>query len=223
MQRFQCVIFDLDGTLLDTLQDLADAANRVLERAGLPQHPVSAYRYFVGDGLTALIERIVPESDRTPRLLASLAEDFRRDYGRHWREATRPYDGVEEMLAGLERLGLPVSVLSNKPHEFTQACVEAYFPGVPFRRVLGHREGGPRKPDPGGALAIAADLGVDPATCLYLGDTATDMQTATRAAMYPVGALWGFREGEELLRAGARHLLAHPRELLQLVELHRTS
>ncbi len=214
---FKAVIFDLDGTLLDTLDDLADAANRVLSAHSLPVHPVASYRYFVGDGLQTLVERILPQEHRTDDMVSQVAADFKEDYGRNWQVKSRMYDGIDAMLNGLQQAGLMLSVLSNKPHEFTCACVQQMLPHWRFSPLLGARPGVPRKPDPAGALEIAALLQLDPADILYLGDTATDMKTATGAGMYPVGALWGFRTAEELNENGAAALISRPQQLLDLI------
>jgi len=212
----QAVLFDLDGTLLDTLADLAASANRSLAALGLPTHPESAYRCFVGDGLQTLVERILPEGERQEAMIDKVAAAFLEDYAEHWRDKTRPYPGVEEMLSLLEQQGLRLAVLSNKPESFTRLCVRELLAGHDFFPVFGQKEGRPKKPDPAGALEVARELDLDPAAFLYLGDTATDMRTALAAGMTPVGALWGFRTREELLESGARHLLSRPTELVGL-------
>ncbi len=214
---FQAVIFDLDGTLLDTLDDLADSANRVLARENLPVHPRQAYRFFVGDGLTTLISRILPEQHRTRESITRLSELFREDYSRNWRVKSRPYEGITAMLQELDRKKISLNVLSNKPHEFTRHCVDTFFANWKFDLVFGDRQGVPRKPDPAGALQIAEILDLAPAEILYLGDTATDMRCAVSAGMFPVGALWGFRTADELEDSGARLLAAHPREVISAV------
>lgn len=215
--KIEAVIFDLDGTLLDTLDDIADSANRVLRAAGLPSHPVDRYRYFVGEGLHRLIERIIPEEKRSEEQVRSLIADFRVDYGRNWKVKTRVYDGIDELLDGLLEKGLRLGVFSNKPHDFTIICVREFLDDRTFQAVLGQQEGRPRKPDPAGALETARMLGVKPENVLYLGDTATDMETACAAGMLPVGALWGFRTKEELLSSGAGHLVGSPPEVLDLI------
>lgn len=216
--RFKAVIFDLDGTLLDTLDDLADAGNRVLAAAGLPTHPVDRYRYFVGDGVRVLVERILPESLRDGEHIERLMAAFRDDYGRNWHVRTRMYDGVDGMLTALQRRQIPLNILSNKPHDFTRLCVRKFMGQWHFSTVLGHRPGTPRKPDPAPALEIAAGIGVPPAEILYLGDTATDMKTARAAGMYAAGALWGFRTAAELEENGAVRLVRHPMELPELFQ-----
>lgn len=210
------IIFDLDGTLLDTLDDLADAGNRVLAAAGLPVHPVEKYRYFVGEGMLKLIERILPAAMREPDQIKRFAEAFREDYGRNWQVKTALYPGIADMLTALQDKGIILNVLSNKPQDFTRLCVTKFMPDWPFQLVLGQREGVPRKPDPAGALDIAAEIGRQPAEIVYLGDTATDMKTARAAGMYAVGALWGFRTAQELSQNGAATLVSHPGQLPDL-------
>ena len=219
--RYKAILFDLDGTLLDTLEDLATAANRALGTLGLPAHPTDAYRVFVGDGLRTLAERILPGEQRSAAQVDALVAAFEREYSRTWNERTAPYAGVPEMLDRLTGDGYRLSVLSNKPDAFTRLCVEQLLPHWTFAPLYGQRPGVPKKPDPAAALAIAAELGLDPAEVLYLGDTATDMYTARAAGMAAVGVLWGFRSADELRAAGARHLITHPGELAPL--LHPSS
>lgn len=211
---FKAVVFDLDGTLLDTLDDLADSANRALTACGFPEHPVAAYCYFVGDGLQILIERILPESERTPSVIERVAAVFKEDYSRNWHVKSKMYDGIDVMLNGMVQAGLTLSILSNKPHEFTQLCVKQMLSNWTFEPLLGARPNVAKKPDPAGAIEIAARLQIDAAEILYLGDTATDMKTAIGAGMYPVGALWGFRTADELKKSGAAQLIASPPQLL---------
>ncbi len=215
--RFKAAIFDLDGTLLDTLEDLADSANRVLRSLDLPVHPVESYRYFVGEGMVRLVERILPPDRRDEPFVARVVEAFRNDYGHHWKDKSGMYEGVPAMLDGLAAAGLKLAVLSNKPDEFTRVCVRDLLPGFPLDPVFGQRPGIAPKPDPAAALEIAAMLDSAPAEILYLGDTATDMQTACRAGMFAVGALWGFRTREELEENGARAVVRRPEDVLRLV------
>ena len=214
----RAVIFDLDGTLLDTLDDIADSANRILNDAGLPVYPVDRYRYFVGEGLQKLVERILPVEKRSDELVRSLILAFREDYGRNWKVRTGLYDGVPELLDRLQEKKIKMGVLSNKPHEFTLVCVQEFMAAWPFAAILGQREGVPRKPDPAGAVEIAGLFDEQPENILYLGDTATDMETARAANMLPVGALWGFRTADELLKSGAKHLVSYPADVLDLIE-----
>ncbi len=217
MNRYSAVIFDLDGTLLDTLEDLGDAVNRVLAERGFPTHPMDAYRYFVGDGSAVLIERAVPESVRGTAGYRECLEAFMADYDQSWKVKTRLYDGVPEMLDALTARGIDMAILSNKSHLFTVTCVQELLPKWRFKVMFGLRDDVPRKPDPAGALEIANLLGTELDRIIYLGDTAIDMQTAVSAGMFPVGALWGFRTRKELEENGAAALIHHPEELLRLV------
>ncbi len=218
--RYSAIIFDLDGTLLDTLEDLAEAANRTLAHHGLPTHPVSRYRYFVGDGLQSLIKRILPQQRRDAETMSRLSEDFRRFYQQNWNRTSSPYQGINTMLTALQNQQIPLAVLSNKPHTFTEICVQEWFAPHCFSLVRGQHPDQPRKPDPTGALEIAAHLGVAPGCMLFVGDTAVDMQTAVRAGMDGAGVLWGFRSAEELRDNGARYLVSRPAEILSLVAGH---
>ncbi len=212
---YEAIIFDLDGTLLDTLQDLANAMNRVLENWGLPIHAVEEYRLFVGDGVENLVRRALPENMRDPLTLSRGVAAMRKQYSRSWASCTRAYPGVADLLDGLCAKSVPMAILSNKPDDFTKQMVKTMLGSWKFYPVLGERPLVPRKPDPTGALEIATILRIEPERFLYLGDTDTDMKTAVAAGMYPVGALWGFRSAQELLMAGARRLVSKPQELLE--------
>jgi phosphoglycolate phosphatase len=215
---YQAVIFDLDGTLLDTLEDIGDAVNRVLSARGFPIHPIDAYRFFVGDGVAKLIAKALPEAKRDGETVRSCLEAYREDYDRHWNLKTRLYDGISEMLDALTTRGLKLAILSNKPHDSTQECVREFLSRWSFDVVIGQRDGVPLKPDPAGALAIVHTLGVPPAACLYMGDTPVDIKTAIAAGMNPVGVLWGFRPAQELRENGATILIEQPIDVLGLLE-----
>ncbi len=217
MMRAAAVIFDLDGTLLDTLADLGNCMNSVLARLGYPTHPLDRYRRFVGDGIEVLARRCLAGAAADETAVARVVEEMRGEYGRRWAESTRPYDGIAELLAALRQRGLALAVLSNKPHPFTVRMVEHFFPRGLFAAVWGARPEYPRKPDPAAALALAALMAAAPGEVLYLGDTDTDMRTAAAAGMMPVGVAWGFRPREELLAAGARRVVAAPAGVLDLV------
>ncbi|GAK55487.1 putative phosphoglycolate phosphatase, bacterial [Candidatus Vecturithrix granuli] len=216
--QYKAILFDLDGTLLDTLADLGNSMNRVLRSQGFPEHPLDAYRYFVGNGIRMLVTRTLPETVRDEKTLKRCLSLFLQEYDQHWKDETRPYDGVPEMLDALQTRGLKLAVFSNKPHDFTLLCVQELLSQWRFHAIAGQRETIPPKPDPGGALEIARTLNLSPSEFLYLGDTGTDMQTAVAAGMFPVGALWGFRPREELVEHGAQTLLEHPIDILELLK-----
>ena len=216
------VCFDLDGTLLDTLQDIADAANTVLQEHGCPPHPADAYRLMIGDGVNVLFQRALPPDRRDPELIEQCVQGFRQAYARCWNVHTKPFPGIPELLDALTQRGLKLAVLSNKPHRHTRDCVAAFLGHWSFETVLGQRDDVPRKPDPAGAREAAAQMGLPPEQILYLGDTAVDMQTARAAGMLPVGALWGYRSAEELQQAGAETLIDEPQKLLDVLDKSRT-
>ena len=215
----RCVLFDLDGTLVDSLVDLADSMNRVLIRQGFAAHPTEAYRYFVGDGIIKLAQRALPAEAQQEDIIKDCARKMRQEYALHWADTTRPYPGIAELLDTLASRGIEIAILSNKPDALTQEVVRTLLPQWNFAAVAGARETFPRKPDPAGALRIANLLRREPADFLYLGDTDTDMQTARTARMFAIGALWGFRTAEELKEHGAQALLSVPGELCPLLDL----
>lgn len=212
--QIKAAVFDLDGTLTDTLRDIAAAMNRSLRLHGLPEFPLEDYRYLVGDGAKMLAKRAV--RDRL-QLAESVRQEYQAYYQEHTLDTTQPYEGIPELLAALEKMGVALCVLSNKPHADTCGVVKHFFPETPFAVVRGQVEDVPVKPDPTGALLIARELGVKPEEIVYLGDTSVDMRTAVAAGMHPVGVTWGFRTAEELRENGAELLIDHPLELLQHV------
>jgi phosphoglycolate phosphatase len=214
LSRFRGIIFDLDGTLLDTLQDIGNAANNVLVRHGFPTHPISTYRCFVGDGVRMLLSRALPDEHRDEATLRACLETMQGEYLRNLNKTTRPYPGIPELLAELKQRSFLSAVLSNKPDEFTASCIKEYFGRDQFDPIIGLRSGRPRKPDPAGALEIAARWSTPPEDIAYLGDSGTDMETAKAAGMFPIGVLWGYRTKSELLAAGAKRLLKAPSDLL---------
>jgi len=215
---FRGVIFDLDGTLLDTLADIAGAANEALARRGFPIHPPAAYRLMIGDGVKVLFQRALPPDAQDPDQIADCAGSFASHYARHWNRLTRTYAGIPELLDRLVAQNAVLAVLSNKPHEFTAQCVDGFLKKWPFQVVLGQRDDVPRKPDPAGAQQIADRLNLPSDQVLYLGDTAVDMRAARGADLYPVGALWGYRSRQELEEGGAAQCISHPSELLPIVD-----
>jgi phosphoglycolate phosphatase len=215
--HFQAVVFDLDGTLLDTLTDIVNSANSALARYGFPPRGADEYRYFVGEGVTMLISRALPAEKRNDSIISDCVEAFRESYSLNWNVNTKPYDGIMELLDELTARRVKMAILSNKPDDFTKRCVRELLPDKRFEMVLGYREEIPMKPDPAGAAKIAEALGIASSQFLYLGDSGIDMQTATRAGMFPVGAVWGFRSPEELMTYGAQAVIEWPMQLLDLL------
>jgi phosphoglycolate phosphatase len=215
--KYPAIIFDLDGTLLDTIEDLADSMNQVLTDLGFPTHTLDDYKTFVGEGVEALIRRALPQDQPRPDLLDRCLGTFREEYSRRWENKTRPYPGIPELLDHLTAMKLRMAILSNKLDHFTRIMVTKLLPRWRFDPVLGARPSVPRKPDPAGALEIAGALHLSPDRFIYLGDTGIDMKTASAAGMVPVGVLWGFRPADELNAQGAKWLLAKPIDLIALL------
>lgn len=213
--KYQGIIFDLDGTLLDSVEDLADSMNCVLENQGFPTHEVEKYKYFIGDGMETLVLRTLPKDVHCDETIFKCVEGIMEEYNKRWSNKTKPYQGIIELLEELNKLKIRIGVLSNKPNEFVKMCVERFFPNSNFSCVYGERTGVPKKPDPMAALEIAGRLGIAPERCIYVGDTNTDMETGTRAGMYTLGVLWGFRGADELLSHGAKELICRPDHLLK--------
>ena len=214
---FSLVIFDLDGTLLDTIDDIALSMNAMLEKQGFPTHVRDAYKYFVGSGARVLAERSLPEDVRTEGNISRLLEDFIPYYELHKKDRTRVYEGMTETLEELLRRGLLLAVASNKPHALMLDILQYYFPKLRFSLFFGQRPGHPVKPDPEIVFDILSGLKVEKEQALYVGDTAVDMQTAHAAGLKAAGALWGFRTREELLAERADFLLEQPREIVGLL------
>jgi phosphoglycolate phosphatase len=212
---FKAVIFDLDGTLVDSLEDLAGSMNKVLKDRGFLCHDLEAYKFFIGDGIETLVRRALPEKEQTREILAGCTEALRSEYNRNWANKTCLYQGIPELLDSLTVRGLLLNILSNKPDEFTKLAVAKFLSNWQFAFALGARPQMPKKPDPAGALKIAGALAIPTGEILYVGDTGIDMETATRAGMFAVGVLWGFRSEEELLAGGAKAVVTKPEELLR--------
>ena len=208
----KAVLFDLDGTLTNTIDDIADSMNHALRLYALPEHPVDDYKYMVGDGARKLAERAVAGR---PEFFQNVYEAYMKQYANHNAVKTRAYDGTTELLENLIARNIRICVLSNKPHSDTVTVVRHYFPTIEFDAVQGQVEGVPVKPDPQGALILSEKLGIKPSDFAYLGDTSVDMRCAISAGMHPFGALWGFRTAEELLQSGAEALLKEPLDLLK--------
>jgi len=215
---FKAVLFDLDGTLLYTLKDVADAMNESLVHFGYPPHPVDAYKYFIGDSLEVETYRALPESARTEDIIKKVAVYSEEIYDKCWGDNTHPYPGIPEILTELPRRGLSSVILSNKNDRFTKVMVQKLLPQWRFKIVQGALPDVPLKPDPVMALQITKKLQIPPEQFFYLGDTNTDMQTAVSAGMFPVGCLWGYRTADELLASGAKAIIDNPLDVLSIID-----
>lgn len=213
---YRTVIFDLDGTLLNTLEDLADAGNWVCRRNGWPEHSLEEYRAMVGHGISNLVQKFSPEGCRSPLMLVNTLAQFNEYYGAHNMDKTLPYDGMPELVAELGRRNMKLAVYSNKADEFSRQIVEHYFPGA-FTLVRGKVRGVPVKPDPTGVRQILTELGADPDQTLFVGDSSVDMETAHNAGLAACGVTWGFRSRESLAAAGADFLADTPEELSSVI------
>lgn len=204
-------VFDLDGTLADTLASIAYFANRALTRVGLKEIETKRYRYLVGDGARVLVERMLQEAgDTGGRFFDEVYRCYNRTYDENFMYLTKAYDGILPLIAQLKKLGCRLAVLSNKPHATTVKIVRTLFGDTTFDLCFGQREGIPKKPDPAALLQILKNLEVQPQNCAYFGDTATDMKTGNAAGAHTVGVLWGFRERAELEQSGAWGVVASP-------------
>lgn len=216
--NYDAVMFDLDGTLADTLADIAGAANHVMPELGRPEIELARFRYLAGQGLEYLIRHALPSED--PAEIERGMAIFKAYYAEHSMDHTGPYAGVPALLDALVAANVPMAVLSNKPHAATLALMAHAFSPWPFAAILGHRDAAPLKPDPSSAIEIADTLGIEPQRWAYVGDTRVDMETAKGAGMFAVGVLWGFRDEPELREAGADAIIRHPAELLRLIGTH---
>lgn len=215
MNKYQAVIFDLDGTLVDTLRDIAESTNHALERLSQPTFPVEAYRLKVGMGNRALLSScLVPGQQH---LIDDASDMQRAHYAEHFCDHSHPYDGIIDLLAELKNRGLKLAILSNKPAPFTPEVARCAFGEGYFDAVRGPQPDCPLKPDPTSALAVADAIGAARDRIMFVGDTGVDMQTACNAGMFAVGVTWGFRDRPELEENGAQAVIDHPRELLALL------
>ncbi len=215
---FKAVIFDLDGTLLDTLQDLFNTLNSVLARHGYPIHTLDECRFLVGHGMRELVRKGVPEVARNEETIDLLLKDLMDEYADNWKVNSRPYPGIATLLDCIRERKIKMAILSNKADHFTRLCAESLLGEWRFEVVMGQQTGIAPKPDPEGALLVAGMLGVDPGAILYVGDSGVDMLTASRAGMYPLGVLWGFRPESELVEFGAKALVKSPEEIMGIIE-----
>lgn len=214
------IIFDLDGTLADTLEDIAGSMNRVLQLHGFQVHAMDDYKLLVGRGLDNLVREALPQDSRLPEVVSTCLAEMMADYEVHCLDKTCLYHGIPEMLQDLSGREIKLAVFSNKAEPLTRKIVDQLMGNIPFKKVMGAHADFPKKPDPAGALHISGMLGISPVNMIYMGDSDVDMITATRAGMFAVGVLWGFRSGEELRANGAEVLLSSPAGLLKLLGNH---
>jgi len=219
----KAVIFDLDGTILDTLGDLMGAVNGMLRHFGYPEHPDPAFhKLAIGTGMRNYVRKsLPPEVAADEEKLDLCLTKMRELYAAHTNDLTKPYPGIIKMLDALTEEGIIINVLSNKPNIPTNELVEAWFSQQPFRYVFGEREGVPRKPEPQAPLEIAEALGFLPSEMAFIGDSGVDMQTGKNAGMLPIGVLWGFRSREELSENGAAYLAETPEDILKVIKNYK--
>ena len=210
------VIFDLDGTLLDSIEDIASSMNKVLESLQLPTHKIEDYKHFVGGGVDILVENAL--SNQSKEIKDEVRKRFKIEYDGKLHSKTLPYDGIYELLDELKKLDINLAVLSNKPHEFTVSYVNHFFKNYNFKEIHGQKKDVPKKPDPKAALDIVKCLDSSCENTYFIGDTKIDMQTAKSANMTAIGVLWGFRDEKELRDFGADFIVSNPLEILKIIK-----
>lgn len=215
MNSPKAFIFDLDGTLIHSMPDIAESVNRMLDDRGYPRREEELFKVMIGDGMAKLVERALPEQARLPEIIFPCVEEYRAHYDKLWHEQTKPYEGIVDLLLELKSRGLPLGVISNKAHRFTVPMTEHFFGSTLFDHILGQRAEVAHKPDPAGAYEMARLMGMELSDIAYVGDSGIDMAFAANAGMMGIGVLWGYRSSEELSQFGARKLVSKPREILE--------
>ncbi len=211
-------IFDLDGTVANTLNSIAYFANNALSKSGFPTIDTEKYKILVGDGAKVLVERMLDTIGASRDYYDEVANEYNSKYHADFLYLTEPYEGIVDMLLNLRKMGIKVAIFSNKPHATTVEVAKALFPEGSIDICYGAREGVKLKPDPQGAFEILEELGLKPEECLYIGDTGTDMMTGKGASLYTIGVLWGFRDRKELEENGANAIISHPAEIIDIVK-----
>ncbi|RKE04471.1 HAD family hydrolase [Marinifilum flexuosum] len=208
------VIFDLDGTLANSIEDIADSMNQVLEENNFPTHDYATYKTFVGRGIRTLVEKSLPLENRDAKEIEKNFDRMMQVYDENCIVKTCLYPGIKDLLDALSERGIKISVFSNKANALTQKVVKVLLADWKLEYVLGAGGDIPRKPDPKGAILISEKMGIDPSELMYIGDSGVDMATAQNSGMHAVGVLWGFRDMEELLTNGAQTILEKPMDLM---------
>lgn len=216
--KIKALIFDLDGTLVDSVQDIADAMNAMLANNHFAQHTVDAYKLFVGSGIRKLVYRALPESERSEETVERCFNEMMAIYRTNFVEKSTIYPGIATMLNGLVQRGIKMAILSNKADEFISKVVEVLLSSWEFESFMGLTNEADKKPNPKYALQMAHQMGYEPSEVAFMGDSSVDMQTAINAGMIPVGVLWGFRSREEIEAHGAKYILKHPEDLFKFLE-----
>lgn len=216
MGKIKAVIFDLDGTLINSIYDLADSVNYVLSKYSYPTRQTDEYYYLVGNGALKLIERALPKEVSTTSLALKLREDFITYYRQHSLDKTVLYDGIKQTLDAIKLQNIKTAVVTNKPHAQAQSIADHFLKGY-FEQVCGQQDNMKIKPDPAATLFVMEKLGVKPSECLFVGDSGVDMQTGVNSGAIPVGVLWGFRTKQELEQNGAKYIISKPYELLNII------
>lgn len=209
----KAIIFDLDGTLLNTLEDLANSMNQVLKNHKFPVYPIDQYRFFVGDGMTVLVKKASAPFTDDQFLIQQMQTEMKNEYEKRWCKTTKPYPFIMEALIDLQSMGFLLSILSNKPDRFTKITVSYFFPHIHFFQVKGAQDIF-KKPDPAGVYEIIKKSNLSPKEFIMIGDSSVDMITAKNASIYSAGVLWGFRDKEELILHGANHIFENPKEIV---------
>lgn len=223
MRSIKAIIFDLDGTLLDSIADIAMATNKVLRQNDLPGHPVAKFVEFIGNGARRIVQRALPEHlKRDEAFVDEILEAYKVAYKENIVVESKLFDGIAELLKFLNKSGLPIAIFTNKPHDQTMLIADKLLRGFKFEVVLGQKDENPKKPDPFGALWIAEQLGVKPADVLFVGDSAVDVNTAKNAQMQMVGVSWGYSKENELEDAECETIVDTPSELKALIEKRMT-
>ncbi len=214
----KAVLFDLDGTLVNTLSDIALSVNYVLEKAGFPTRPIENFKQYAGNGNLKMIERALPEENREEKLVLRLRDEFFKHYKIHCADTSYPYDGILELLTALKKMGIKCCIVSNKAQSMCDAIIPKVFGNdFVFDVVLGQQDEIPPKPQPHMAYVAMEKIDVNADECFFVGDSYTDMLTGGSAGNIPIGVLWGFRDEKELSEAGARFIVKNPQEILNLI------